>query len=104
MVLMGMIRKMVDGLVAWNRKPSDRTPEQVARVLRAALNGSATHEQMDYFISIEIADPTLNEIKDEVGSLYGPGWEDDVTQEKLRQLLRRVEALSSLDRTSAFHP
>ena len=92
MVLMGMIRKMVEGFAAWNRKPRGRTPEQVAQLLRSALGGRATHEEMDYFISVDISDPTLNEIKEEVGSLYGPGWEDDVTREKLRQLLLRVEA------------
>ena len=68
---------MMDGFVGWNHKPRDRTPEQVAELLRAALNGTATHRDMDYFISIDITDPTLNDIKDEVRSLYGPGWETD---------------------------
>jgi hypothetical protein len=90
---MNILRKMVDGFVAWNQKPRERTPEQVAALLRAALDGTATHRDMDYFISIDIADPTLNEIKDEVGSLYGPGWGDDYTRERLEGLLRRVEAL-----------
>jgi hypothetical protein len=91
---MNLFRKLVDGFVAWNHKPRERTPEQVAQQLRAALNGTATHRDMDYFISIDIADPTLNEVKDEVGSLYGPGWDDDYTREKLNGLLRRVEALT----------
>ena len=89
---MNIFRKLVDGFVEWNSQPRERTPEQVARLLQAAIDGTATHRDMDYFISINIADPTLNEIKDEVGSLYGPGWEDDYTREKLTELLRRVEA------------
>ena len=90
---MNILRKLVDGFVAWNHKPRVRTPDQVAAILRASLNGTASHRDMDYFVSIDIADPALNEIKEEVGSLYGPGWDDDYTRERLKGLLRRVEAI-----------
>ncbi len=89
---MSILRSLVNRFVAWNQRPQERSSQQVAQLLRAAINGTATHRDMDYFISIDIADPALNEVKDEVGRLYGPDWNDDYTREKLKELLRRVEA------------
>jgi hypothetical protein len=80
--------------IEWNRKPRERTPEQVADLLRRALAGTATDGEIDYFISVDIIDPALNDVKDRVGALYGPGWSSEETRADLRALLREVEGMS----------
>ena len=74
-------------------KPRRLTPEQVAALLRKCIDGTATDGEIDYFVSVEIADPRLNEIKDEVGFLFGPGWTSPETRQALEELLGRVEAM-----------
>ena len=57
------------------------------------LDGTAPDGEIDYFISVDIVDPRLDAIKDEVGLLYGPGWDSDETRHKLTELLCQVEAM-----------
>ena len=73
-------------------KPIQRTPEEVAGLLRKCLNDSATDGEIDYFISCEIADPDLEKIRIEVGSMFGPGWDTPKTRNRLQDLLQRVES------------
>jgi hypothetical protein len=53
-------------------KPRQLSPEEAAALLRSFINGTATDGEIDYFISCEIADPILNDVKDEVGVLSVP--------------------------------
>jgi hypothetical protein len=80
--------------IEWNFKPRERTPEQVADSLRRMLAGTATEGEIDYFISVDIADPELNDVKDRVGKLYGPGWSSEETRADLHALLRKVEGMN----------
>lgn len=75
--------------------PRQLSPEAAAALLRNFIDGTATDGEIDYFISVEIADPILNDVKDEVGVLFGPGWEDEETKAALREQLRRVEQMIS---------
>ena len=74
-------------------KPRQLSPEEAAALLRSFIDGTATGGEIDYFISCEIADPILNDVKDQVGVLFGPGWEDEDTKARLREQLRRVEQM-----------
>jgi len=76
-------------------RPRRLTPEQVAAFLRKCIAGTAKDGEIDYFISVDIADARLNEIKDEVGAVFGPGWASPETREVLEDLLRRVEAMAA---------
>lgn len=86
-------RAAINSFIRWNHKPRERTPEQVAALLRAMLDGTASNGEIDDFISVDIADPRLDAIKDEVGLLYGHGWDSDDTRDRLTGLLRQVEAM-----------
>jgi len=74
-------------------RPRRLTPEQVAEFLRQCIEGTAKDGEIDYFISVDIADPRLNEIRDEVGAIFGPGWGSAETREMLKVMLRRVEEM-----------
>ncbi len=74
-------------------RPRKLTPEQVAEFLRKCIEGTARDGEVDYFISVEIADPRLNEVKDRVGQLFGPGWSSEETHADLEEILREVEAM-----------
>ena len=69
------------------------TPEQVAAFLQKCISGTATEGEIDYFISVDIADPTLNEVKDREGALYGPGWSSEDTLAELQAILGKVESM-----------
>jgi hypothetical protein len=74
-------------------KPRKLTPEQVAELLRKCIDGTATDGGIDYFICTDIANAELNELKDQVGQLYGPGWSSEATRSHLEALLREVETM-----------
>ncbi len=86
-------RTAINSFIRWNHKPRERTPAQVAALLQAILDGTASEGEIDYFISVDIADPRLDAIKDAVGLLYGSGWDSDATRDELVELLRQVEAM-----------
>jgi hypothetical protein len=77
-------------------KPRKLTPEQVAEFLRKCIERKATDREIDYFISVDIADPELNRVRDRVAGLYGPGWSSEETRADLRALIQQVEAMSAL--------
>ena len=76
-------------------RPRKLTPEQVAEFLRNCLDGTARDGEIDYFISVEIEDPKLNDVKHRVGLLYGPGWSSEETRADLQTLLREVEGMAA---------
>ncbi len=50
-------------LLAINRKPIDRSPEDVAAILRSLINGSLSSAEWDYFVSVGIRNPALENIR-----------------------------------------
>lgn len=86
-------RVFINRFIAWNHKPREMTPEEAAALLRRCIDDTATAGEIDYFISVDIVDPVLDDVKDEVGVLYGPGWDDEETKARLREQLQRVEEL-----------
>ena len=60
---------------------------------RKCIAGTATHREIDHFTSIDIVNPVLDDVKDQVGVFYGPGWDDEETKARLREQLQRVETL-----------
>jgi len=59
------------------------------------LNRSASQGEIDYFISVKIADPSLDAIREQVGLLYGPGWDGAVARQSLNELVEQVEAMAA---------
>jgi hypothetical protein len=90
-------RAAINRFINWNHRPRELTPEQVAALLRAMLDGTASDGEIDYFISVDIADSRLDAIRHEVELLYGPGWDSDETRERLTELLRQAEAMPPED-------
>jgi hypothetical protein len=74
-------------------KPRRLSPDEVGAMLRKFIDGTASDGEIDYFISVDIADPVLNDVKDEVGILFGLGWDDEETKARLREQLRRVDEM-----------
>jgi hypothetical protein len=79
-------------------KPLELKPEEAAAFLRKCVDGQATEDELDYFSGVQIADPKLNEIMEELGSLFGRGWPvaeppSPETRAALRKMLRQVEAM-----------
>ncbi|HEX8214223.1 MAG TPA: hypothetical protein VF582_01990 [Allosphingosinicella sp.] len=91
-------RWLIQRFVEWNHKPREMTPQEAAELLRKCIDGTAKYGEIDYFISVDIVDPVLDDVKDEVGMLYGPGWDDEETRARLREQLRRVEDLITTER------
>lgn len=88
------VRILVNRFLAWNSRPRTATAGEVAEILRKCRDGTATHREIDRFISIAIADPALDAVREEVAMLHGPGWYDETTRARLAALLQRVEALA----------
>ena len=88
-------RWLINRFIRWNHRPHERTPDQVAALLRSMLNRSASQGEIDYFISVKIADPSLDAIREQVGLLYGPGWDGAVARQSLNELLEQVEAMAA---------
>ncbi|MDP4540056.1 hypothetical protein Q9K01_10500 [Qipengyuania sp. DY56-A-20] len=73
-------------------RPMNRTPEEVVGYLREFIDGTGGEWDWDDFVSIRIADPHLDSIR-ERASKYA-----DVGQGELQSLLREAEALESAPR------
>lgn len=74
-------------------RPRKMSVADVATLLRKCIDDTATVGEIDYFICSNIADPTLDHIKDEVGAIYGPGWGEEEANNILAQLLCRAKAI-----------
>lgn len=92
------VRSLVNRFIAWNRRPRAMTRQEVAVLLQKCIDDTASHSEIDYFISVDIVDPLLDDVRCEVGVLHGPGWGSEETKARLREQLERVEGAM---RTSA---
>ncbi|KZX61459.1 MULTISPECIES: hypothetical protein [unclassified Alcanivorax] len=55
----------------WNRRPVEWKSEEVADLLQTWLDGDVDDAGWDYFVSCEISDPQLEEIRQEaMGAVY----------------------------------
>lgn len=89
---MKAIRGLIDRLIAWNHKPRYRSAEEVSRLLHQMADGSAKHGSVDAFICIPIIDPRLENIRNELGAIYGPSF--DPTHSKFVRLVEQVDSLA----------
>lgn len=64
-------------LVRWRGGDLERSPREVADILRRFIDGEATGHLADNFISIPIADPALDEIRNRFEQLVErhPTWQ-----------------------------
>ena len=72
-------------------RPTKRSPTEVAKYLRDFLNGTGGDWDWDDFISIEIADPRLEAIRQQAAALELPMADEDTGS--LRELICEAEAL-----------
>lgn len=54
------------------RRPKKRTSREVAQYLRSFIDGTGSDGDWDYFISVPIADPGLDDIRLRAGSVELP--------------------------------
>jgi hypothetical protein len=93
---------MIFKLLSWPfEKPLQFSTQEVAAFLRKCIDGEAEEDELDYFTSVDIADPRLAEIMNKVGALFGPHWPQfgtpsPDTRKSLEELLRQVESMSEL--------
>ena len=69
-----------------------RTPQEVVGYLRDFIEGTGGDWDWDDFVSIQIADPRLDSIRERASKF------PDVGQGELQSLLREAEGLASLPR------
>ena len=73
-------------------RPMKRTPQEVVGYLRDFIEGTGGDWDWDDFVSIQIADPRLDSIRERASKF------PDVGQGELQSLLREAEGLASLPR------
>jgi hypothetical protein len=73
-------------------RPMKRTPEEVVGYLRDFVDGTGGEWGWDDFVSIQIADPRLDSIRERARKF------PDVGQGELQSLLREAERLASAPR------
>jgi hypothetical protein len=56
----------VAAFLYWNSRPVQRTPNEVAELLRARVDGSFDGGEWDYFISCRIADQRLEKLRQKI--------------------------------------
>lgn len=78
-------------------RPMKRSPEEVARYLRDFLNETGGDWDWDDFISIPIADPKLENLRERAAALDLPMPDDNTGP--LRELIEEAEAIATSDRT-----
>jgi hypothetical protein len=76
-------------------KPIQRSPQQVAKYLRDFLEGTGGDWDWDDFVSIEIADPRLEDIRERAAALELPMPDTDTAP--LKALVAEAEALAAQD-------
>lgn len=74
-------------------KPIQRTPAEVAKYLRDFLHGTGGDWDWDDFVSIEIADPRLDDIRERAAALELPMPDTDTAP--LQALVAEAEALAA---------
>lgn len=72
-------------LVRWRGGDLERSPREVADILRRFIDGEATGHLADNFISIPIADPALDEIRNRLSS-----WSSGIPRGNLKRLFLRL--------------
>lgn len=77
-------------------KPFNRSPEDVARYLRDFLEGTGKNQDWDDFISIPMADPQLDYIRQRAAALDLPL--TPYRTAPLKALIAEAEALAAHDR------
>lgn len=86
-------------LVTWPfEKPLQVSTQEAAAFLRRCIDGTVEEDELDYFTSVDIADPRLADVMTRVGALFGPEWPpfekpSPETRNSLEELLRQVEAM-----------
>ena len=73
-------------------RPIERTPEEVARILREFIDGTGGDWDFDDFECNTIADPLLDSIRDRASRVAEPMTEEGLAT--LRALLAEAEALA----------
>ena len=79
-------------------RPMKRSPEEVARYLRNFLDETGGDWDWDDFISISIADPKLENLRERAAALDLPMRDGDTGP--LRELVKEAEAIAASDRTA----
>lgn len=80
-------------------KPFNRSADEVAQYLRDFLHETGGQWDWDDFISIPIADPRLEDIRERAAALDLPMAEQDTAP--LKALIAEAEALATSDLTAA---
>ena len=80
-------------------KPFNRSADEVAQYLRDFLNGTGGDWDWDDFISIPIADPRLEDIRERAAALDLPIADQDTAL--LMTLIAEAEALAASNPTAA---
>jgi hypothetical protein len=81
-------------------KPFNRSPDEVAQYLRDFLDGTGGKWDWDDFISIPIADPRLEDIRERAAALELPMADQDTAP--LKDLIAEAEAIAAHDQAAAI--
>jgi len=91
---MGLISKLLNAAWDWNNRPRAMTPIELLDLLRRMQSDDASPGEWDYFQSLALADDRLEEIRQTVAPIYGPGF-DPANDQILALAITETEALVS---------
>lgn len=93
LLIPAIIAVVVYGRLPSTKKPRQRTPREVAKILHNFIAGTGGEWDWDDFTSVPITNPDLDAIRREAEQVPLPVSEDGLA--KLRELLDRVNSLPS---------